>query len=308
MTLRAGFCFLTWVACFLGAPCPRTRAQQLETKAELLVRLQDPRINESSGLAIGIRNPTIFWTLNDSGGGPYLFAVSNQGKTLARFEIGGAFNLDWEDIACGPGSDGRPTLFLGDIGDNFVCRIEIAVYQVNEPPVDLAAAGQSEKKIDAARVLRAAYPDGCHNAEALLVHPKTGRLYIITKHEDGKCGVYAFPEKLAAEGCMTLEKVAGFQLEQLARSGKRPIDNCMATGACFSPDAGRIVVSTYSSLYEWTIGPAQSLADAFGSPPSRIIPPLTPQMEAVCYDPSGRSIWFTSEKLPAPLYRIGLNR
>lgn len=270
--------------------------------------LHDPRINESSGLAIGIRNPSVFWTLNDSGGGPYLFAFNGKGKTVARFEIARAFNFDWEDVACGPDSTGKPALFLGDIGDNFACRPEVTIYQVEEPAVDADAATPAERKLEGARALRAIYPDGRHNAESLLSHPKSGRLFIITKRDDGRCGVYAFPEKLAPEGCMILEKTAEFRLDRVARPGKRPVDNCMATGACFSPDASRLVVSTYSSLYEWTIGPGQNLAEALVSPPLRIIPPLTAQMEAVCYDPNGAALWFTSEKLPAPLYRVAVNR
>ena len=30
----------------------------------------------------------------------------------------GAMAVDWEDIALGPGPDGRDDLFVGDIGDN----------------------------------------------------------------------------------------------------------------------------------------------------------------------------------------------
>ena len=279
-------------------------AEDASSKATLVAKLSDTRINESSGLAIGRRNPGLFWTLNDSGGGPFVFAVDDKGSTRARFEIAGAANFDWEDIASGPDADGRPTLFLGDIGDNFFIRAEVQVYQLEEPAIDPAAAPMSENKVTSIKTLRASYPDGQHNAESLLCHPQTGRLFIITKTNDGQCGVYAFPATLQADTCMMLESVAQFQLQPVNRPGKRPIDNCMATGACFSPDATRIVVSTYCSLYQWTLGPAQTLAEAFAQKPLRIVPPLLPQNEAVCYSADGKNLFITSERLPTPLWRI----
>ena len=273
--------------------------------AALVAKLSDTRINESSGLAISRRNPGIFWTLNDSGGGPYVFAFDDKGHTRARLEIAGAANFDWEDIASGPDAQGNPSLFLGDIGDNLFIRPEIQVYQIAEPALD-ATTASAEVKIAQFKTLRAAYPDGRHNAESLLCHPQTGRLFIITKTNDGQCGVYAFPAALRTDVIMELESIARFQIPALARPGKRPIDNCMSTGACFSPSATHVVVSTYSSLYQWTIGPAQTLKDAFAQKPLRIEQPLLPQGEAVCFDPDGRSLWITSEKLPTPLWRIDM--
>lgn len=280
-----------------------TLAEDAPSKAALIAKLADARINESSGLAIGRRNPGIFWTLNDSGGGPFVFAFDDKGITRARFEVTGAMNFDWEDIASGPDAEGKPALFLGDIGDNLFIRPEVQVYQIEEPTLD-AATTHGEIKITQFKTLHASYPDGQHNAESLLCHPRTGRLFIITKTNEGQCGVYAFPTLLQTDVCMKLESVAQFQLPPVTRPGKRPIDNCMSTGACFSPDATRIVVSTYCSLYQWTLGPAQTLAEAFALKPLRIVPPLLSQNEAVCFSADGKNLWLTSERLPTPLYRI----
>lgn len=283
-------------------------AEDATWKATLATKLSDARINESSGLAIGRRNPGIFWTINDSGGGPFLFAIDDKGSTRARFEIAGASNFDWEDITSGTDDEGRPSLFIGDIGDNLLIRSELEIYQIEEPVIDPATAGLAESKIMLGKKRRASYPDGRHNAESLLCHPKTGRLFVITKSETGLCGVYAFPEKLQTDACMNLETVAQFRIAPLARPGKRAIDNCMSTGACFSPDASRLVVSTYSSLYEWKLDPAQTLADVFAQKPLRIVQPLLAQCEAVCFSADGKSLWITSERLPTPLYRIEVEK
>jgi hypothetical protein len=179
----------------------------------------------------------------------------------------------------------------------------VSIYRVPEPDVEAAAQGVAEEKTEPATVFRAVYPDGKHNAESLLVHPITGRLYIITKSLDGRCGMYAFPEKLDATAQMRLESVGSFVLPLLSRPGKRPVDNCMSTGAAFSPKGDKLVLSTYCNLYEWSLPDGKPYADALAAKPRRIEPPFIPQLEAVCYDAEG-VIWFTSEKAPTPLYRV----
>src|SRR5438046_1248526 len=95
-----------------------TAKEPPQPEARLLARLSDQRITESSGIARGDATKGVLWTHNDSGDGPYLFAIDMKGVTLARFEIPGAKNVDWEDIANGPGESGGPAIYVGDIGDN----------------------------------------------------------------------------------------------------------------------------------------------------------------------------------------------
>lgn len=272
----------------------------------LIARLDDPRVNESSGIAPALANGGLFWTLNDSGGGPYVFAFDKAGKTRARIEVAGAVNFDWEDIATWKDKSGAAFLFVGDIGDNFQVRPEVIIYRLPEPRLALAVAGIAESRSEPATPLRAIYPDGRHNAESLLVHPVTGRIYIITKSSDGKSGMYALPASLDEKAPMTMERVAGLTLPPLSRQGKRPVDNCQSTGAAFSPQGTRLALSTYCSLYEWDLPAGKPLSDALALKPRRVEPVLTPQMEAVCYDHDGDHLWFTSERSPAPLHRVKL--
>ncbi len=305
LSLTEHFTLSTWLRCCVGILFSTHLALAADTpvKSTHVATLEDKRINESSGLAIGLRNPGVFWTLNDSGGGPFIYAFNREGKNLTRCEILGAANFDWEEIASGPGADGQPALYLADIGDNLLFRAQIVIYRIAEPLIDTAAAPAETQARDVVK-LTAAYPDGSHNAEAILCHPKTGRLHIITKSDDGKCGVYSLPETVTADGVMKMERIAAIEFPALARSGKRTKDNCMSTAACFAPDASRIAVCTYSSIYEWTIPAGGGIAAAFAAPPRRIEQPLLPQSEALCYDPDSRSIWITSERLPTPLWRV----
>jgi len=266
--------------------------------------LDDKRIKESSGLCLSGRDPSIFWTLNDSGGEPCVFAIDQNGKTRAKVRVRDAANFDWEDIALGKDDKGRPALFIGDIGDNFQMRPTIQVYQIPEPAVSGPENAVEETTSADPVIWRVNFPDGKHNAESLLVHPKTNRLHILTKSEDGKSALYVFPASAQKDASMMLEKVVDVTFPTLVRAGKRPHDNCMTTGAGFAPDGTRLVVATYSSLYEWTLADDRPLAESLKQPPLRIEPDLVPQMEGVCYDADSRTIWFTSERLPTPLMRV----
>ena len=92
----------------------------------------------------------------------------------ARPTVTGAQAVDWEDIAAGPGPEGRPLLYVGDIGDN-----ALAAARRRRLPRRRAARRRRGHR-PAAR-LRLRYPDGAHDAEALLVDPLRGDLVIVTK-------------------------------------------------------------------------------------------------------------------------------
>jgi hypothetical protein len=215
-----------------------------------------------------------------------------------------AANFDWEDLALGKDESGSPALFIADIGDNLHIRPTLQIYQIPEPEVNAPGKPVEETSSAAPKIWRVHYPDGRHNAESLLVHPQTNRLYILTKSDDGPSTLYALPQKLTADTSMKLEKITTLVFPALIRVGKRPHDNCMTTAAGFSPDAKRMIVSTYSSLYEWTLPKEQPLNEALKAPPVRLAPVLVRQMEGACYDADNRTLWFTSEGLPTPLFRV----
>ena len=273
-------------------------------KSEQLALLADKRIKESSGLAPSLRTPDLLWTLNDSGGPTTLYALNTQGQTVSEIHVTNAKNIDWEDLASGPNSEGRPTLFIADIGDNKKARPSIQIYEIPEPEITPNA---KPKKIAPTRTWNLHYPDGPANAETLLAHPKTGRLHILTKTLLGTATLYRVPATHQPDTVQVLEKITTLNFPLLNKTGKRPIDNLMTTGGSLSSDANRLVIATYNSLYEWTLPDGQLTAQGLDAPPIRIDPPLTRQMEAVCYQPNTYHLLFTSEDLPTPLYRLQRN-
>ena len=133
-----------------------------------------PEIPETSGLAIGRRNPGILWSHNDSGNVAMLFAMDTAGAMLGRVRLP-VKTRDWEDISaarCGAAD----CLYIADIGDNRAARPHISIYRVPEP-----APGDAQTA--APEVFTAAYADGPHNAEAMFVAGDD--VFIITRDRIG---------------------------------------------------------------------------------------------------------------------------
>ncbi len=278
-------------------------AQEPSTTTQVAT-LADTRIKESSGLARSMRHADIFWTINDSGSDPCVFAIDLQGRTRAKVRLPNAVNFDWEDLASGLDENQQPVLYIADIGDNFVMRPSVQIYRIPEPAITAEGKTVAETTSQAPTIWHINYPDGAHNAESLPVHPQTRCIHILTKSEDGKSALYAFPEHMVSGKPVVLEKITYVTFTGHERIGKRVVDDRMATGAAFSPDGSRLVVSTYSSLYEWSIPQGKTLAEALSKPPTRLVPDLLRQLEAVCYDADNKTLWITSEHLPTPLVKV----
>ncbi|GAA2386129.1 hypothetical protein GCM10010420_06000 [Streptomyces glaucosporus] len=227
--------------------------------------IRDERITESSGLAASRAHPGVYWTHNDSDDGPYVYAVDGRtGETVATITLTGIAPRDVEAVSVGP--DG--TVHVGDIGDNFGGRWpEVWIYRFAEP----------EKLADqAVEVTRhtVRYADGPRDAESLAVHPVTGRVYIVSKHQDGGA-LYAGPEKLSASGVNTFTRVAGIGL--------------WATDAAFSPDGTRLAVRGYfgGTMYAWEDGKPRELG--------RLTVPVQGQGESLAFTPDGRTLLYGTE-------------
>lgn len=253
-----------------------------------LANLADTGVSESSGLAASLRDPRILWTHNDSGNPAILYATNRQGHPLARVTITGATNVDWEDMAEAPG----PVLWIADFGDNALIRTNLCLYRVTEPLIHPTATNQT--LVAAATRFPFSYPDGFHDAEALLVHPVTGDIYVVTKHNSGVSRVYRFPQPMTPTIPATLEFVTTLTFTGIS-VGRR------VTGGDIRGDGARVLIRTYLFAYEWFLAPGQSLASALAAPPAHTLTLPFSQGEAVAYSANGRDLLFTSEGIPCPL-------
>lgn len=137
------------------------------------MRVSDPRITESSGLAASPTNPDVLWTVNDSGDSARAFAVSlATGRTLAVLKER-TDARDCEAMTSGRDSAGRPMLWIGDIGDNRADRTSVVLRLLREPaPIRSTTLTPVN--------LRVRYPGGPSDAESLIWTPD-GRLLIVTE-------------------------------------------------------------------------------------------------------------------------------
>lgn len=290
------------VAFFLGLMVFPALAEVETPPAEAVAVLADKRILESSGLVRSLRHPGIFWTHNDSGGEPCVFAINLKGETVAKVRVPKAANFDWEDLTQGQDEQGRPCLLIGDIGDNLKLRASLQIYRIPEP--DLPADPEKEFESEEPDIWHLGYPDKRHDAETLMRHPKTGEIYILTKEESGHSLLFKVPGELHPGRGYRLEKVTALNFPPTPRQGKRPGMASMTTSGDFSPDGKRLVICTYSYLYEWKLSAGQPLLEALKAPPHLIEGPLLRQQEAVCYDADNLSLWLTSEQLPTTLFKL----
>lgn len=190
-------------------------------------------VPESSGAAIGRRDPEVIWTHNDSGGEPTIYAVSRSGQALGQVRLTDAQNYDWEDIAIGQCVAGS-CLYLADVGDNPEDRSEIVVYRVDEPaPADTQTAP--------AEIFRMRYPDRPRDAEAVFVLPGE-RLYIVSKGRSDAVALFRYPGSLRSDEVVTLERV-----QEITDS--RPSLPDQVTGASASPDGTMVAIRTYAALH-----------------------------------------------------------
>lgn len=254
----------------------------------LLGRL-DPVIDESSGLAASRRNPGLLWTHNDSDDGPVVYCTDRQARSCGSWRVTGASARDWEDIAVGPGPEtGRSYLYVADIGDNLRDQRQVVVYRVPEPAAP--ARGGDEAATEAAERIVLRYADGPHDAEALLVHPTTADLYVVTK-DPLTAGVY----KAGPEG--VLERIAGLA-----------VGAALVTGGDISPDGRRAALCTYAGGFELELPAGAGTPDGFDAiwrqPPQPVELPTRIQGEAVAYRLDGKALLTTSEGAPAPLQEV----
>jgi len=272
--------------------------------AQLICRFQDAAINESSGLAASTRSAEYFFTHNDSGDSARIFAVDRMGRTLATFRVTGAANLDWEDMARGRDAVGQPVLLIGDIGDNARERDHLDIYQVPEPPVDTSRLGVKSETEPATR-FEVRYPDGRHDAEALLCDQATGQIYLVTKGLRSSA-VYASTGRLRAGEPNVLTKISWINFSSLPATTVSLTDQVgrlLATGGDLAPDGANVVVRTYTDAYEWGIV-GGDIVTAFRTNPTHHALPAAPQGEAAAYSADGKALLFSSEKANAPVHEL----
>ena len=284
-----------------GFAAPQKPAPVPYSAPRTIATLKDASISESSGLVASRSTPGAYWTHNDSGDGPFIYAFGARGNSLAVFRVTGAQARDWEDISIGPGPQhGKSYLYIGDIGDNREARADIVVYRVVEPTV-VASTKPSTKKspqaTDQAEAIRLRYPDGKHDAETLLVNPTSGNIYVVTKVALLNPVVYEAAAPINSGKVITMRRIGEIKVPSLFGG--------VLTGGSVSPDGRRIAFCDYFSGYELALpAGARDFNDIWKERMTSFDLGKRQQGEAIAYRLDGKAFLATSEGKQSALIQV----
>ena len=257
-----------------------------KTSSWRILSIASKGLTEVSGCAISRRDPNRVWLHNDADDGPYVIAVDiTSGIAAKAVRLKGIDVVDPEDIAITRAGE----LILADIGDNALARESVQLYRFPEPPANATSALVSRLDLK--------YPNGAHNAEALIVSPDGSAAFIVTKEPSGLAQV--FHADLTATGPQVLTLIG--QVKIAGEVGKRAnlISAADATSAMF-------VVRTYQFGYLFKIPSGGTVADAFRVTPRRFDVPSMVQGEALCIDATGKTMVTASESRGAANFALAI--
>lgn len=232
---------------------------------EVRCTVTDDRLAELSGMVV---DGDAVWAMSDGGREVTVHRLDG-GCAIADTRTADVDPFDAEDLARGP--DGA--LWVADTGDNELSRETVAV-------IVLPERGE-------ARLHRLTYPDGPHDAEALVVDAD-GVPFVITKEAGRPAGVYRPAGPPQDAGPAPMERVAQVSLPASDTEGG-PIGGLgtrTVTGAGLSADGSVVALRTYTDAWLFPV-PDGDLAAALARDPARVPLPGEPQGEAVAFEADG---------------------
>lgn len=317
------------LACGCGLSVAPNASPAPEQSVVRTATLDADDIRESSGVAASRVNPGLFWTHNDSGAyAPRVWAFRLSASDLERtqayplgyVELTGASLVDWEDISAGPDE----TLYVLDAGDNPPCeRTDKRIYRFREPGVDLNGPAISMSlPVESARFEYPADDDASrpadrddqrYDAECLLVHPKTGDVFVVTKRDTRSRGIarlYKLPADAIVWDGETMN-VLRLVRDLTAAAGVGGVFLTQITGGDVSPDGRRVVLRSYlATAREWRVAEDARLEAVFDATPVRVNLGSVfseRQGEGISYRADGRTLLTTSEGSPMSIRYIERN-
>jgi len=282
------------------APGPTTPAGTTSAApsfSESVVQLAPGTSDEASGIAASSTVTGAYFLVDDGSGTGDIVAVGSDGGVLARIGVDGMAAGNAEALAAGPcgstplpaGSTGQSCVYVGDIGDNKERREDIAMFRLAEP--DLTAPPADPVP---ANEWRYTYPDGPHNAEAILLD-RDGSLLVVTKPPSAG----GLPHRMyrAAPGGGQLTFVREFRPPAAERPLRTLFTGTVVTDLGGGP--GRVLLLTYDEVQEFTAPDQAAELSTFPDWPHHRLPlSALPQAEGITAAADGCGFAVASEAGP----------
>jgi hypothetical protein len=254
-------------------------------------------LGEVSGLVASRANPGLLWVHNDSGDRANLYLVDEQLRIRSTVELPGVFALDWEAVSAGPGPDGRPWLWVADVGDNLLLRPFVTLHGFPEPALgpDPPPVTGPEEVVS----LQVRYPDGPSDVESFAVDPRTGEGVLVTKtlDPDGRARVLrVLAESLWAGGEVDAEDVGATTASGPEQNGPRAAD--------IAQDGTLVAVKDLARTFVWLRGPGQAVPALLVDEPQAPCAADLGRGEALGFSVDGTAVFTLEEGIGKPLRRF----
>jgi len=308
-------CALLAIASTIGSPTiasdkgPTSQAAR-GSGISFLGNLADSNLREASGIAASRRRADILWVINDSGNKPLIYAVGLDGSDFGHVPIRNARNQDWEDLAAFV-HNRTAFLLIADCGDNENSRKSCVLYIVKEPRV--GPSGIVEKApLEWSYRIEYVYADGPRDCEGIAVDVHRREILLLTKRDEPPV-LYSLPLTLTqsdkVQTARPVTRVGGIPKPTAEDLREDPLYgrfSSQPTAMDISPDGKIIAVLTYKRPYLFYRQENESWPRVFDRIPIPLDMPRMRQAESMCFRRDGKSLIVTSEKLPAPLYRLDI--
>ncbi|KAA3604096.1 MAG: hypothetical protein DWQ06_05325 [Calditrichaeota bacterium] len=246
-------------------------------------KIQDDKIDESSGIIKSQKFENIFWTHNDSGDKARIFAIRKDGTFVKEVILENAENVDWEDIAF----DNSGNIVIADIGNNRNARKDLTLYFLKEP--DIFSTTGKKMTTEVSKKIQIVYPDQKEfpplhkqkNFDCEAIFLAEGKLYFLSKNRGNrKTKLYRLPN--FTDEVQILELLEEFETDS------------QVTAADYQN--GELLVLCYEYLYLFRKEGEKFLTKNH----EKVLVELD-QCEAICFD--GKEFLVTNEQRDIYLFK-----
>jgi hypothetical protein len=249
-----------------------------ESGPQRVCKVGDKRLTELSGLAATGTGYVVVDDSSDQSSHRKIFYLNRKCK-VDRTVSYPSRPRDTEDL--GIAADG--TLWVADIGDNGGNRATIALWRL--------APGADEPQL-----YRLTYPDGAHDAEALLL-TRAGTPILVTK-SIASAGVYVPDGELKPGRTTTLRSAGSVTVPVTGTSNPFGLPGRLViTGGAVSPDGRHAVLRTYADAFEFDVSGDDVVGAITKGTPTPIALPDEPQGESISYTVDGTALLTVSEEV-----------
>ena len=251
-----------------------------------LAELDNREIIESSGLAPSRRQADVFWTHNDSGDKPRLFALDIHGQHLGTLKVDVKKAHDWEDIASFE-MKGTPYLLIADVGKSRKKDAALKLHLIVEPdPYDIP------RRIHPVKTVSFRFDGGRPDCESMAFDTLQQKVLLATKSDGFVSRIFEldWPQDQSSK-------------KLLARLVET-IDVPMAVAMDISTESRYAIVLSYGGARLFPRNKSESWRETFSRSGIPVRMPTRRQGESICFGSHDLTLYLTSEKLPTPLFQV----